>query len=185
MSSEALWYLARGSGTVSLVLLTVVMVLGVGSRSGRPVFGLPRFGVVSVHRNASLIAVGLLAVHLVSLLLDPYAQLKLVNLVIPFGSAYRPLWVGLGTLAIDLLLVLLLSTWVRRYLGARTWRAVHWVAYAIWPVALLHGLFSGTDGGRSWLLVIAGLCVVAVAAAVVWRLSDRFTEAAPRLERSR
>jgi sulfoxide reductase heme-binding subunit YedZ len=178
MSTDALWYLARGAGTVSLVLLTVVMVLGIGSRSGRPVFGLPRFGVVAVHRNASLVAVGLLIVHLLTLLLDPYAQLRLVNLVIPFGSVYRPLWVGLGTVAIDLLVVVLLSTWVRHYLGARTWRAVHWAAYAIWPIALLHGLFSGTDGGRSWLLAIAGLCALAVAAALVWRLSDRFTETA-------
>ena len=196
MSTDALWYLARGAGTVSLVLLTVVMVLGIGSRSGRPVFGLPRFGVVAVHRNASLVAVGLLIVHLLTLLLDPYAQLRWVNLVIPFGSVYRPLWVGLGTVAIDLLVVVLLSTWVRHYLGARTWRAVHWAAYAIWPIALLHGLFSGTDGRRSWLLAIAGVCALAVAAALVWRLSDRFTEtarlratgpatAAPRWDRSR
>jgi len=152
----------------------------VGSRSGRPVFGLPRFGVVAVHRNASLIAVGLLSVHLLTLLFDPYAQLKLVNLVIPFGSVYRPLWVGLGTVAIDLLAVVLLSTWIRHHLGARTWRAVHWASYVIWPIALLHGLFSGTDGRRGWLLAIAGLCALAVAAALVWRVSDRFTETAGR-----
>jgi sulfoxide reductase heme-binding subunit YedZ len=188
--TDALWYLARGAGTVTLVLLTVVMVLGVRSRSGRPVFGLPRFGVVAVHRNASLLAVGLLAVHMVSLLFDPYAQLRLVDLVLPFGASYRPLWLGLGTLAMDLLVVLLLSTLVRRRLGARAWRAVHWLAYAIWPVALLHGLFTGTDAGQLWLRAIAGACVLAVASALVWRLSDGFTEGArvrlpARLDRSR
>jgi sulfoxide reductase heme-binding subunit YedZ len=193
MSPDALWYLARGAGTVSLVLLTVVMVLGVGSRSGRPVFGLPRFGVVAVHRNASLLALGLLLTHMISLLLDPYAQLKVLDLVIPFTAKYRPLWLGLGTLAMDLLLVLLASTLVRRFIGARTWRAIHWAAYAIWPFALLHGLFTGTDGARLWLRIIAVFCVLTVTAALIWRLSEGFSEherlrAAPapsRLDRTR
>jgi methionine sulfoxide reductase heme-binding subunit len=169
--TEALWYTARGAGTISLVLLTVVVVLGVGSRSGRPVFGLPRFAVSSVHRNASLIALGLLLVHTLFLLFDPYAQLRLVDLVIPFGAAYRPLWVGLGTLALDLLIVVWLSTLVRHRIGARTWRAIHWISYAIWPIALLHALFTGTDAGQLWLRAIAGACLLAVSAAAIWRLS--------------
>jgi sulfoxide reductase heme-binding subunit YedZ len=169
--TEALWYTARGAGVISLALLTVVMVLGVGSRSGRPVFGLPRFAVSAVHRNASLIGLGLLVVHTLFLLLDPYAQLRLVDLVIPFGAAYRPFWVGLGALAMDLLIVVWLSTLVRQRIGARMWRAIHWVSYAIWPVALLHALFTGTDADRLWLRAIAGACLLAVSAAVIWRLS--------------
>jgi methionine sulfoxide reductase heme-binding subunit len=169
--TEALWYTARGAGVISLVLLTVVVVLGVGSRSGRPVFGLPRFAVASVHRNASLIGLGLLLVHTLFLLLDPYAQLRLVDLLIPFGAAYRPFWLGLGTLTMDLLIVVWLSTLVRRWIGARTWRAIHWISYAIWPIALLHALFTGTDAGQLWLRAIAGGCLLAVSAAVIWRLS--------------
>src|SRR5215470_15785519 len=156
--NEALWYTARGAGTISLILLTVVVVLGVGSRSGRPVFGLPRFGVAAVHGNASLIALGLLLVHMFGLLLDPYAQLRLVDLVIPFGAAYRPLWLGLGTLAMDLLIVVWLSTLVRHRIGARVWRAIHWVSYAIWPIALLHTLYDGSDAGQFWMRAIAVGC---------------------------
>src|SRR5215475_1428549 len=106
--TSAIWYLARGSGLTSLMLLTLVVVLGIGSRSGRPVFGLPRFAVASLHKNASLLAITFLAVHVFSLLLDPFAQLTLVNLVVPFTSTYRPLWVGLGALAFDLIIALII-----------------------------------------------------------------------------
>jgi sulfoxide reductase heme-binding subunit YedZ len=174
--TNALWYLGRGTGTMSLVLLTVVVVLGVGNRSGRPVFGLPRFVVAAVHRNAALFAVALLGVHVTSLFFDPYAQLRLVDLVVPFTSAYRPLWLGLGTLAGDLVIALVVTSLLRHRLGLRAWRAVHWLAYAAWPVAWLHGLGTGTDGGQLWLRLIAAACAATVVAALAWRLSDGFVE---------
>jgi methionine sulfoxide reductase heme-binding subunit len=176
--TSALWYLGRGTGAVCLLLLTVVVVLGVMTRSGRPVLGLPRFAVAAVHRNAGLLGVSFLAVHVVTLLADPYAHLRLVDLVLPFAGTYRPLWLGLGTLGFDLVLALMVTSLLRQRIGARTWRAVHWLAYAAWPVALLHGLGTGTDAGQPWLRVIAAGCVVAVLAAVGWRLSDRFNETA-------
>jgi sulfoxide reductase heme-binding subunit YedZ len=172
----AAWYLARGTGVVSLVLLTVVVALGIATRSGRPAFGLPRFAVAAVHRNASLLAVALLAVHVTTLLFDPYAQLKLVDLVLPFVGTYRPFWLGLGTLGLDLIVALVATSLLRARLGVRAWRAVHWLAYACWPVALLHGLGTGTDAGQLWLRAIAAGCAATVLAGVVWRCSDSFTE---------
>jgi sulfoxide reductase heme-binding subunit YedZ len=176
--TDALWYLARGTGLTALVLLTVVMVLGVGSRSGRPVFGLPRFAVAAVHRNASLIALGLVAVHMTSLFLDKYAQLRFVDLLVPFGAVYRPLWVGFGTLAADMLFVVIATSLLRMRVGVRTWRTVHWISYALWPAAWFHGFFSGTDGDQGWLKIVVFACAAVVAAAVVWRLLPTFTEAA-------
>jgi len=169
--NEALWYLGRGTGVVSLILLTTVVVLGVSGRSGRAAFGLPRFAVAVVHRNASLLAVAFLAVHVTTLLLDPYAQLRLVDLVRPFGGAYRPLWLGFGTLASDLVLALVVTSLLRHRLGLRAWRAVHWAAYAAWPVALLHALGNGSDNGTAWLRAVAATCAVTVLAAVCWRLA--------------
>ena len=169
--TDALWYFARGSGLVSLVLLTVVVALGIGARSGRTAFGLPRFAVSLLHRNAALLALCLIAGHVVSLFFDPYAQLRLIDLAVPFLGAYRPFWLGLGTLALDLVLALVVTSLFRERLGARTWRAVHWLAYLCWPVALLHGLQTGTDGGTWWLRAVAGLCAATVAAAVAWRLT--------------
>jgi methionine sulfoxide reductase heme-binding subunit len=184
--TNALWYLGRGTGVVSLILLTVVVALGIASRSGRPAFGLPRFAVAAVHRNASLLAVTLLVVHVVTLLFDPYAQLRIVDLVLPFDGAYRPFWLGLGTLAFDLVIALVVTSLLRQRLGVKAWRAIHWLAYAAWPVALLHGLGTGTDSGTAWLRVTAACCAAVALAAVGWRLSSGFTETAlSRLDRQR
>ncbi len=172
--SDALWYLARGTGIVTLLLLTIVVTLGVGSRAGRPVFGLPRFAVAHLHRNAALLAVITLLTHMVTLLLDPYAQLKVLDLLVPFGASYRPVWVGLGALAADLVLAVVVTSLLRHRIGNRSWRVVHWLTYAAWPIALLHGLFSGTDNGRPWYLATAIACTGVVVAAVGWRLAPGF-----------
>jgi sulfoxide reductase heme-binding subunit YedZ len=181
--TDALWYFARGSGVVALVLLTIVVMLGVGARSGRPVFNLPRFAVNLLHRNAALLAVVFLAGHVISLLFDPYAQLRLFDLVVPFVGTYRPLWAGLGTLGFDLLIALVVTSLLRNRLGARAWRAVHWLAYLCWPVALLHGLGTGTDRGTWWLWTISLTCAAAVVAAVGWRISPAFARFPARAER--
>jgi len=174
--TDVLWYTARGAGLMSLVLLTVVVALGIATRSGRPLPGLPRFAVAALHRSASLLAVTLVALHVGLLLLDPYAHLKLLDLVVPFTATYRPLWVGLGSVALDLLAALVVTSLLRHRLGLRAWRLVHWCAYAAWPVALLHGLKSGTDAGQPWFLGLSVVCAAAVAAAVAWRLSGSFAE---------
>ncbi len=176
---DAAWYVARGTGVVDLVLLTVVVALGVTTRSGRTLPGLPRYALATVHRTSSLLALVLLAIHVGMLLLDPYAQLRLVDVVLPFLGARKPIWLGFGTLACDVLLALILTSVARRRVGRRTWRVVHWSAYALFPLALAHGLGNGTDAGTPWVLGIAVGCTLAVLAAVAWRLAPDF-DARPR-----
>jgi sulfoxide reductase heme-binding subunit YedZ len=178
--SEALWALGRGTGVVALVLVTLSVVLGVLTRSGRPAFGLPRFSVALVHRNASLLASAFILVHVASLFFDPYAQLTLVDLVFPFVGSYRPLWLGLGTVAVDLLLAITVTALLRRHFGQRVFRFVHWFSYAMWPVALFHALFTGTDASAPWFVAVAVGCVLAVLGAVGWRLSGHFVELSDR-----
>ncbi|WBB98962.1 MULTISPECIES: ferric reductase-like transmembrane domain-containing protein [unclassified Solwaraspora] len=186
--TEAGWFVARGTGVTALVLLSAVVVLGVGSRSGRPVFGLPRFAVSLVHRNAALLAVGLLTVHVVTLLFDPYAKLRVYDLFVPFGAEYRPLYMGLGTLAGDVMLVLVVTSLLRRRIGVRLWRALHWLAYAAWPAALGHSVGTGTDSGQTWMVAVNAGCLAAVLGALGWRLllwvrprsRRRATDDAPR-----
>jgi sulfoxide reductase heme-binding subunit YedZ len=173
--TNALWYTARGTGVTALVLFTIVMVLGIGSRAGRNLVGLPRFAVHLIHRDAALIGTVLIGIHITTLLFDPYAQLTIVNLIVPFTATYRPLWVGLGATALDLLLAIVITSLLRHRLGAKTWRAVHLLAYAMWPVAWLHGIGSGTDRATSWYLTTAIVSAAAVAAAIIWRLSPTFT----------
>jgi methionine sulfoxide reductase heme-binding subunit len=173
---DSLWYLGRGTGTVALVLFTLTLVLGIQTRSGRRAAGLDRFGVADLHRTASLTGVGLVAVHVTSLQFDPYAQLRLVDLALPFLAEYRPLWLGLGTAAVDVLVVLVASSLLRHRIGPRAFRAVHWAAYAMWPLALAHGLGTGTDGTTWWFRSVALGCALAVGAAVAWRLSAGYGE---------
>ena len=172
----ALWALGRGTGVVALLMFTTTLVLGIVSRSGRPVAGLGRFGLAELHRTAALTGVGLIAVHLTSLFFDPYAQLDLVDLLVPFLGAYRPLYLGLGTLAVDLLLVITVVSLLRSTVGPRLFKAVHWLTYALWPVALVHGLGTGTDAGSLWMDAVAVVCAGAVAAAVAWRLLPSYAE---------
>jgi predicted ferric reductase len=176
MTDEALWAVGRGTGITALAFLTISVALGIATRSGRPLQALPRFAVADVHRFAALAATLLVALHITLLFLDPYAQLRLVDFVVPFLGAYRPLWQGLGTLAVDLLVVIIISSLLRQRLGLRAFRAVHWLTYALWPVALSHALGNGTDAYRGWFLAFAGCCALTVAAALVWRLRPNFAE---------
>jgi sulfoxide reductase heme-binding subunit YedZ len=179
--SEALWYAGRGFGVSALVLLSLVMVLGILTRSGRPLPGLPRFAVAALHRTTSLTAVAFVALHIITLSLDPYAQLHLVDTVVPFLGSFKPMWQGLGTVAVDLVVLLVGSSLLRHRLGLRAWRLLHWTAYLFWPLTILHAFGNGTDGHSAWMLAVLGTCLAGVGTAVGWRLvSDRFApQAAP------
>lgn len=184
MTDEAFWALGRGTGVTGLAFMTVSLVLGIVTRSGRPLLVLPRFAVAEVHGFAALAGTLLVALHTTLLFLDPYAQLRLVDFVVPFLGAYRPVWLGLGTLAFDVLAVVMVTSLLRHRIGVRVFRAVHWAAYALWPIALAHALGNGTDTSHAWFLLFAGCCAATVAGALVWRLRANYVEyAATRLSR--
>lgn len=169
-SSTALWFLTRGTGVVTLLLLTLVVVLGVMNVRRTQLEGVPRFVIELVHRNAALLAVAFLAVHIITSVLDPFAPITVIDAVVPFISAYRPFWLGLGAIASDLLLAVVITSLVRRRLGYGSWRAIHWLAYVSWPVAIFHGLGTGSDAKAAWMLVLSAICVIAVLVAVVARV---------------
>ena len=178
-SSTALWYASRATGVVALVLLSVVVLLGIMvSQRGR-LPGLPRFATTSLHRSMSLLAVAFIAVHVVTAIADPYVTIGIAAAVIPFTSPYEPLWLGLGAISVDLIVALIATSLARGRVGRKTWRVVHWLAYACWPVAVLHGVGSSTDMRGGWLLTLTICCVAAVLAAVLWRIGTAI--AAPRL----
>jgi sulfoxide reductase heme-binding subunit YedZ len=172
--SEALWALGRGTGVVALVLMTVTVVLGILTRSGRPAFGMPRFAVTLVHRNSALIGTVFILIHVVSLLFDPYAQLNLIDYFVPFVGTYRPFWLGLGAVAFDLIIAIVVTSLLRRSIGQRAFRVVHWATYAMWPIALFHSIGTGTDASSGLFILLAIVCFSAVAGSVIWRLSTHF-----------
>jgi methionine sulfoxide reductase heme-binding subunit len=165
------WYLVRGTGVVSLLLLTLSVMLGILGSVRFAAQRWPRFAIDTVHRDVSLLVLVVLALHIVMSVLDSFTSIKLTDAVIPFISSYRPLWMGLGALAFDLLLALAITSLVRRRLGYRSWRAIHWLAYLSWPVAVLHGLGTGSDSQAGWMLAITAACIVAVVVAVWVRIA--------------
>jgi predicted ferric reductase len=165
-----LWYTARATGVVALILLTLTVALGVAGSARISTPALPRLVRSGLHRNISLLSVAFVATHVLTTVLDPYASISITSAIIPFSSHYRPFWLSLGTIAFDMLLALVLTSIVRARLSYRAWRAVHWLAYASWPIALWHGLGTGSDSKLSWLLVLDAVCVLVVAAAALWRL---------------
>jgi hypothetical protein len=167
---SALWYLTRGTGVVALLLLTLSVALGVVDTLRVQSDRWPRFVVDTLHRNASLLALAVLAVHIVTSVLDPFAPITVLDAVVPFASAYRPIWLGLGTLASDMLLAVIITSVARRRIGHRVWRATHWLAYACWPIAVVHGLGTGTDTKFPWMLLITAACLLVVLGAVIARL---------------
>jgi predicted ferric reductase len=169
--NTAFWYASRATGIVSLLLLTAVLVLGIGvSRQGR-LPGLPRFAVTGIHRNLSLLAVVFIVVHILTAVLDTYVHIPLLSAVVPFASGYERLWLGLGAVSLDLMLAMIVTSLLRGRMNRTVWRAVHLLAYASWPVAFAHSLGSSTDLQQGWLLGLAVGCAVITAAAVTWRLA--------------
>jgi sulfoxide reductase heme-binding subunit YedZ len=167
---SAYWYLTRSTGAVALLLLTVAIVLGVIDVKRWSTARWPRFVIDSLHRNVALLALVFLLLHILTSVLDSFASISIVDAVVPFVGSYRPFWLGLGAVAFDLIVAVILTSVLRARMGFGTWRAVHWLTYASWPIALVHGLGTGSDASSNWLLALSVVCVVAVLAAVLIRV---------------
>jgi sulfoxide reductase heme-binding subunit YedZ len=162
-----LWYASRATGIVALLLLTAVMLLGIlVTRQGR-LPGLPSFAVSGLHRNLSLLATAFVALHVLTAVADGYVNIPLTSAV---------------AISLDLTIALIVTSLLRRHLSRRAWRAVHLLAYLSWPVAWLHSFFASGDLQHGILFVIALICAIAIAGAIVWRLAAAARDV-PRAER--
>ena len=170
-NAKALWYLTRGTGVVALLLLTASVVVGTLSSGRWRTSRIPRFIVGGIHRNLTLLAIAFVVVHVVTTVADRFAPIGFKDGLVPFLSPYRPFWLGLGTLAFDLLLALVVTSLLRTRLGFRMWRAVHWLAYASWPIAVMHGLGTGSDARYGWLAFVTFGSCAAVVAAIAFRIT--------------
>lgn len=170
MSSTSLWYATRASGIVALVLLTLTMVLGLVTTSRSRAKNWPGFAQQELHRRISILSVVFVGIHVLTSILDTYVHIGWPAIVVPFASPYSRFWVGLGTISLDLMLAVFVSSLLREHLRPGTWRAIHWLAYGSWPIALAHTFGLGTDSRESWLIVLSVLCVLAVCLSLGWRL---------------
>ncbi len=163
---SASWYLTRSTGWVSLLLLTATIVTGVIEANRWSTPSWPRFVVHGLHRYLSLLALAFLCLHILTAALDSFATISLLDAVVPFIGSYRPIWLGLGAVAFDLLVAVAITSLLRKRIGYRAWRIVHWIAYACWPIALVHALGTGSDVKSAWSLVLTAFCVLAVIAVI-------------------
>ena len=170
MSSTYLWYATRATGIVALILLTLTMVLGLVTTSRARVRHWPGFAQQEIHRRISIIAVVFLAIHVLTSILDTYVHIGWLAIVVPFTSPYSRFWVGLGTIAVDAMVAVFVSSLLRSHLKPGTWRAIHWLAYASWPIALMHTFGMGTDSREHWVIVLGALCLLSVGLSLAWRV---------------
>ena len=171
LNSPALWYATRATGLVTMLLLTASMLLGIVTAGRFASEDWPRFLTVGLHRNITLLVLVFLTLHVGTTVVDTYTSIPATAAVVPFASPYKAPWLGLGAVAVDLLLAVILTSLLRGRLGFRAWRGLHWLAYACWPIALIHGLGTGTDRRTLWVVAATLSCVAAVVVAATWRLA--------------
>ena len=168
-SSPAVWYAARASGVAAYVVLSVVVSLGLALGGKAQNKRWPRFSLEDVHRFGGLLVGSLIGVHVVAIAADSFLPFSLTQLLVPFTSSYRPLWTGLGIAAAELLLALAITNHYRRRLPYSFWRKAHYLNFAVWGFASLHGLMAGTDRGAAWLAILYGVAVATVVMLLLWR----------------
>ena len=170
MTSPDLWYLNRGTGLVLLAVFTLTVVLGVLS-AGQGGRIWPRFATQSIHRGLSLVSTILLVAHVFTAVVDEFVDIRWWQAFVPMGGTYRPLYLGLGALALDLTIAVGLTSLLRQRLGERAWRIVHSTSYLAWASSVVHTLGIGTDASSPLGRPVVVTCVGVVLAAVILRLA--------------
>jgi sulfoxide reductase heme-binding subunit YedZ len=168
VSSPALWYIARGSGLVALLLLTTSVVLGIVSAARVRSPRWPRFALADLHRNLALLALAFGVVHVLTTVVDSFVPVTVTDAFVPFAASYRPFWLAMGTIGADLMLAVLITSALRRRLGYRAWRSVHMLSYGTWGASVIHSIGIGSDSRSDvWGVMIVAACLGAVGGALV------------------
>jgi methionine sulfoxide reductase heme-binding subunit len=175
------WILARSSGLTAYVLLTLSVLGGLVVKSRPLGRRLRQPTAVDLHRFLALLGLGAIAIHGAALVLDKAVPIPLQALVIPGASPYRPIWVGMGVVAAELMVLVYFSFALRRRIGAKNWRRLHWATYVIFAGATIHGITSGTDSTHPWALLLYIGAIGLIATAATWRaLTPPLTPATER-----
>jgi sulfoxide reductase heme-binding subunit YedZ len=188
MSSTLLWYTTRATGLVALLLFTGTVILGLLTAGRASSRNWPRFVQQDLHRRFSVLALVFLAIHILTSVLDTYVHIGWLAVVVPFTSPYGRFFVGLGAVSFDLMAAVIISSFLRSRIRPRTWRAVHWLSYLSWPIAIAHSVGIGTDARLLWVDGLVAACCLSVLAAAFWRFAYSGVSRrhlAPRLVRAR
>jgi len=152
---KVFWYLSRGTALAGFILLWLSMALGIiiTNRLARIWPGGP--AAFDLHQYTSLVGLGFGLIHPLILLGDHYLKPNLFQILVPFATQqYRPFWVGLGQIAFYSWAIVVGSFYIRKQLGNRTWRLVHFISFLTFVFVLIHGVFSGTDSSTAWVNIL-------------------------------
>jgi sulfoxide reductase heme-binding subunit YedZ len=163
------WIVARASGLTAYALVTCSVLAGLVLKSRPLGKALKPSSVTEVHRYIALLALGATALHGLALVLDTKVEISFPGLLAPGLVSYRPVWTSLGVVAAELMLVVYVSFSLRKRIGTRTWRRLHWSTYALFGAFTLHGLMSGSDSDQPWVLGLYLAAIGTVAFAATWR----------------
>jgi methionine sulfoxide reductase heme-binding subunit len=184
-----LWFVSRALGAMALLLLSLVIVLGILHNTSvvkNAELGLPRFVLVALHRNLSLLTVVFVALHVVTVIVTDYVHLRVIDVFVPGIAAFNPIAAALGTVATDLLLAIIVTSMLRQRISRRVWFWVHWSSYLCWPVAVVHAVLNVTPRGTTWwTLSIPLLSMIVIIVALVYRHRDRRRVGVPVAERGK
>jgi predicted ferric reductase len=168
---KAFWYLSRGSAMTAYLLLWLSMVFGllITNRMARLWPGGP--AAVDLHQFISLLGIGFALFHGLILMGDQYIQFSLAQIFVPFASqAYRPFAVGIGQVGFYLWAIVAFSFYVRRKIGSKTWRLVHFASFLAFAAALFHGMTSGTDTGSIWAILLYSASGIILLFLILYRI---------------
>jgi methionine sulfoxide reductase heme-binding subunit len=184
-----LWFLSRALGAMALLLFSLVMVLGILHNTSvvkNAELGLPRFVLVALHRNLSLISLVFIALHVITVIVTDYVHLRVIDVFVPGIAPFNPIAAALGTVATDLLIAITVTSMLRQRISRRLWIWVHWTSYLCWPVAVVHAVLNVIPRGTTWwTLVIPLVSLIAVVVALLYRRRDRRRGSIPVAERGK
>jgi hypothetical protein len=170
-SDHAFWYISRASALTAYLLLTLSVSLGLLVRTRVMDWLLARWRWFDLHQFTALTALAFVLLHVFSLLGDHYIGFSINQLLVPFASPYRAVPVAAGVAGLYLLVVIAASFWLRRFIGYRAWRGLHYATFGLFLLALLHGLFAGTDTGQLWSTALYWGSAMLVGALTIWRFT--------------
>jgi sulfoxide reductase heme-binding subunit YedZ len=180
-----MWYVARAGGVVAYLLLTFTVCMGIGLAGRARVPGFPRFAVNDLHRFAGILAGTFIAIHVGAIVLDSYVHFTVPQVIVPLASSYRSVAVAFGIVAAELLIALAVTNRLRRVLPRRLWRAAHYLNFAVWASATIHGITAGTDSTTPWLLAMNVSAIATVGGLAFWRFAESSSAGPPRTPASK
>lgn len=183
-SDPRLWYVTRAAGICGYILLALGTALGLFQSLARSLGARAGWVLVELHQFVALIAAAFVALHLVSLALDPFLPFSVTNLLLPTGESYKPLATALGVLSLYALLVVLLSSWLRRWMSYALWRGLHLTSFVVFALVTAHGLLVGTDTHQPWMkgVYFAAMAVVIFLTGmrlVLWLTTESAPQSSP------